>query len=128
MRLLAAAALLLTTSFVQAADSNTTAQAASVLPVDFSPPPVFKNVNLLRNVNLEKGYARNTINVVVENIDKKPQSKYYLPFANDVFGNVGGLEAWDKDAAKKQKFDVEVTQFRPQRLVLSPLGDFGQIH
>lgn len=114
MRLLAAAALLLT-SAVQATTQNTTDTASTgrVLSNGFVPPRAFKNVNLLRNINLEKGYVRETINVVVENVDSQAQSQYYLPFQPDVFNKVGGVEAWEKDATQKQKFHVEKTQSRP---------------
>lgn len=79
-----------------------------VAPIsDFNPPQVFKNTNLVRNTNLEKGYIRETVNVVVENVDKQPQSDYYLPFPADVFDKVGSLEVRDKKAAEKGRFDVE---------------------
>ncbi|KAL6235369.1 hypothetical protein BDW75DRAFT_240190 [Aspergillus navahoensis] len=81
-----------------------------LLSADFKPPQVFKNVNLVRNTNLEKSYARETINVVVENVDKQPQSEYYLSFPSDVFDRVGGLEVRNKKEADKGRFDVETTE------------------
>ncbi|EEP76114.1 hypothetical protein UREG_00963 [Uncinocarpus reesii 1704] len=114
MRLLAAAALLLT-SCAQAISSNSThSPTARALPNDFSPPQVFKNLNLLKHINLEKGYVRETVNVLIENIDQQPQSKYYVPFSNALIGKVGGFEAWEKNAEKNGKFEVETTQFLPQ--------------
>ncbi|KKZ68053.1 oligosaccharyl transferase complex subunit OST4 [[Emmonsia] crescens] len=117
MRLLSAAAVLcslLTTSIsgVYAAAANDTTYASSrlVLPNDFSPPKVFKNINLLRNINLEKGYVRETLNVVVENTDKVPQERYFLPFAADVIDNVGGLEVRNKNAPSNGKFEVKATE------------------
>ncbi|KAJ9223098.1 hypothetical protein DTO169C6_4572 [Paecilomyces variotii] len=83
--------------------------ARLVLPKDFTPPQVFKNTNLLRNINLEKGYLRETVNVVVENVDKKPQSDYYIPFSADIIDKVGGLEVRDKKAPEKGRFDIDVT-------------------
>ncbi|KAK1148330.1 dolichyl-diphosphooligosaccharide--protein glycosyltransferase subunit 1 [Aspergillus melleus] len=71
---------------------------------------VFKNVNLVRNTNLEKGYVRETVNVVVENVDKKPQSQYYIPFATDLVDKIGGLEVRDKKAPEKGRFDVEAVE------------------
>lgn len=99
---------LLTTTLC-AAESNLTAPSTSqqILRGDFQPPQVFKNVNLLRNTNLEKSYVRETINVVVENVDKEPQSMYYLPFPYEIMGKVGGLEVRDKKDADKGKFRVE---------------------
>ncbi|EEQ87685.1 hypothetical protein RJZ56_006071 [Blastomyces dermatitidis] len=117
MRLLSAAALLcgvLTSSIssVRAATANDTTYTSSrlVLPTDFSPPKVFKNVNLLRNINLEKGYVREIVNVVVENTGKEPQERYFLPFASDIIDRVGGLEVRDKNALSHGKFLVDATE------------------
>jgi len=63
----------------------------------FEPPQVFQHTNLVRTVNLEKEYPRETINVVVENIDSKPQQDYYLPFPQDLIARVGGLDVKDKN-------------------------------
>lgn len=119
MRFFAAAAALcgLLVSTVRSADSNSSASAPArtVLPNNFSPPQVFKNVNLLRSINLEKGYVREQTNVVIENTSDKPQTEYYLPFATDTVSKVGGLEVWDKSDAKKEKFDVEATEYLPSR-------------
>lgn len=91
------------------ADSNLTAERTSqqILKGDFRPPQVFKNANLVRNTNLDKGYVRETINVVVENVDQLPQSEYYLPFEYDVIGKVGGLEVRDKKNSAQAKFKTE---------------------
>ena len=91
------------------ADSNLTKSANSqqILQGDFRPPKVFQNVNLVRNTNLDKGYVRETINVVVENVDKQSQSDYYLPFEYEVMGKVGGLEVRDKKNLEKGKFRIE---------------------
>ncbi|KAJ5101524.1 hypothetical protein NUU61_003746 [Penicillium alfredii] len=80
------------------------------LPVDFKPPQVFKNTNLVRNTNLEKGYVRETVNVVVENVDKQPQTDYYIPFPAEVFERVGGFEARDKNAVDKGRLAVDTTE------------------
>ncbi|KAF2687887.1 Ribophorin I [Lentithecium fluviatile CBS 122367] len=82
-----------------------------VLPSTFRPPQVFKNANLVRTTNLDKAYPRETINVVIENIDAKPQSKYYLPFESSLLSRVGGLEVRDKKDAEKGSFKVEVVGF-----------------
>jgi hypothetical protein len=91
------------------ADSNLTKSTSSqqILQGDFRPPKVFQNVNLVRNTNLDKGYVRETINVVVENVDKQPQSDYYLPFEYEVMGRVGGIEVRDKKNLEKGKFQIE---------------------
>ncbi|KAI7520448.1 hypothetical protein KC331_g20182, partial [Hortaea werneckii] len=81
------------TSLAAAADTNTTHESRNILPATFKPPPHFRNVNLVRNINLEKSYPRETINVVVENVDAQPQREYYLPFEQGTLGRIGGLEA-----------------------------------
>ena len=92
------------------AQSNTTdsKQSQQILHSDFKPPQVFENVNLVRTTNLEKGYVRETINVVVSNIDNKAQSEYYLPFEYDVVGKIGGIEVRDKKDASKPAFSVRL--------------------
>ncbi|KAJ5286771.1 hypothetical protein N7478_002457 [Penicillium angulare] len=107
MRFFTAAVLGLFVPSLAAASSITSQQA---VPADFKPPQVFKNTNLVRNTNLEKSYVRETINVVVENVDKSPQSDYYVPFPADVFDRVGGFEARDKKATDKGRFEVVVTE------------------
>lgn len=68
-----------------------------ILGGTFEPPQVFQHTNLVRTVNLEKEYPRETVNVVVENIDNGPQQDYYLPFTQDLIGRVGGFEVKDKN-------------------------------
>jgi oligosaccharyltransferase complex subunit alpha (ribophorin I) len=115
--ILAATALygFLSSWILQAAASPSSTQ--QVLPSNLQPPQTYKNVNLLRNTNLEKGYVRETINVVVENIDKKPQSDYYLAVPSDVFKKVGGLEVRNKNSPEGGRFQVEAARLDPSRLV-----------
>jgi len=86
-----------------------------VLPSTFKPPQVFKNANLVRTTNLDKSYPRETINVIIENIDSKPQSEYYLPFESSLLSKVGGLEVRDKKDAGKGVFKVEVVGLDAER-------------
>lgn len=88
-----------------------------VLASTFKPPKVFKNVNLVRTTNLDKSYVRETVNVIIENVDSKPQSEYYLPFEADVISRVGGLEVKDKKAAGKGVFKAEVVEYDPESYV-----------
>lgn len=113
MRLLQWASLGLLT--LASADSNLTHESRNILPSAFKPPQHFRNVNLVRNVNLEKSYARETINVVIENVDKVPQSEYYLPFEQGMIGRVGGVEVRDKKEPEKGGFVAEVVEFDPYR-------------
>ena len=97
------------------ADSNVTNKGTTqlILQGDFKPPQVFENVNLVRNTNLEKGYVRETVNVVITNVDQKAQSEYYLPFAYDVLSKVGGIEVRDKKNPERGKLDVEAAALAP---------------
>lgn len=104
-------------SLGHADDSNLTDPLSShqILPDSFKPPEVFKNVNLVRNINLEKGYVRETINVVVESSDPKPQDTYYFPFKADTIGKVGGFETRDKKDASKPPFATQLVEYDPHR-------------
>lgn len=99
------------------AETNSTAPLSShiILPAQFKPPQVFENVNLLRTINLEKGYIKETINVVIENVDTKPQDEYYIPFKAELVSKVGGLEVGDKKAPERPKFRTEVVEYDPYR-------------
>jgi oligosaccharyltransferase complex subunit alpha (ribophorin I) len=97
--------------------NNSTSDARLVLPRDFIPPQTFKNVNLVRTTSLEKGYVRETVNVVVENTAKQPQSDYYMPFPSDTIGKIGAFEVRDKKTLSKPRFDIIVTQSISSRCV-----------
>jgi oligosaccharyltransferase complex subunit alpha (ribophorin I) len=104
------------------ADSNLTHESRNILPSTFKPPQHFRNVNLVRNINLEKNYARETINVVIENVDKAAQSEYYLPFEQDTLGRIGGVEVRDKKEPEKGGFAAEVVEVDPYRYIVSLLS------
>lgn len=92
------------------AATNLTTPSRLDLPSGFKPPQVFKNTNLVRNTNLEKSYVRETVNVVVENVDKKPQNDYYIPFSAEVFDRIGGFEVRDKKTPEEGRFNVDYTE------------------
>jgi oligosaccharyltransferase complex subunit alpha (ribophorin I) len=100
-----------------AAQSNSSGVHISkqILPSNFKPPQVFKNTNLVRNINLDKEYARETINVIIENIDSKPQDEYYYPFESETLARVGGFEVRDKKDASLGLFQVEVVEYDTER-------------
>ena len=100
-----------------AADTNLTKSHISrqILPSTFKPPQVFRNVNLVRNINLDKGYPKETTNVVIENIGSSPQDEYYLPFEASVVGRVGGLEVRDKKNPDAGLFAVETVEYDTYR-------------
>ena len=54
------------------------------------------------------------MNVVIENIDSKPQDAYYIPFSVDVVGKVGGLEVKDKKSPGPS-FKTELVEYDPYR-------------
>lgn len=96
-------------------NSSKPLSSKQILPSTFKPPQVFENVNLVRNINLDKGYPRETINVVIKNVDSAPQTKYYLPFEADLISRIGGLEVRDKKDVSKPIFKVEVTEYDTER-------------
>lgn len=111
-----AAGLLSLVSTAFANDSTPSKEAASVT---FRPPQVFKNANLVHIISLEKNYAKEQINVVIENIDKEPQDEYYLPFTADQMSRVGGLEVKDRKDDEAGPFVVEAVDIDPERYALA---------
>lgn len=97
--------------------SNYTSSLSShqILPATFKPPQVFKNANLVRSTNLEKSFVRETVNVVIENVDSKPQTEYFLPFRAEQIRHVGGLEVKDKKEPEKPAFVAETVEYDPHR-------------
>ncbi|KAL9051771.1 MAG: hypothetical protein Q9162_005823 [Coniocarpon cinnabarinum] len=115
-RLAAAALALAPTTFAAQNASTNEKQSTSILPSTFKPPQVFKNTNLVRNTNIDKGYVRDTINVVIENVDNSPQSQYFVPFQAEIIPFVGGFEAKDRnnaDAAPFKTAHVEFDEYSP---------------
>ena len=110
----AAIVLLALCGLCTAAEAESSRQ---ILPSTFKPPQVFKNTNLVRNTNLEKSYIKESINVVIENIDSKPQSEYYIPFDADTISKVGGLEVRDKKDASKPAFKAELVEWEVERSI-----------
>ncbi|KAK0849806.1 dolichyl-diphosphooligosaccharide--protein glycosyltransferase subunit 1 [Friedmanniomyces endolithicus] len=121
MRLLRLATLTIVS--LVSADANVTHESRNILPSTFKPAQHFRNVNLVRNINLEKSYARETINVVVENVDAQPQSEYFLPFEQSSLGRIGGLEVKDKKDPEKAGFLVDVVEVDPYRYGIEGCAD-----
>lgn len=84
-----------------------------ILPRTFRPSPVFRNVNLLRNINLEKGYVRELVNVVIENVASSPQDEYFLPFPSEIVDRVGGIEVRDKKNPGKGVLEAALVEYDP---------------
>ena len=104
-------------SSVYADVNHTKLSSHQILPSTFKPPPVFKNVHLMRHTNLEKGYVRDTINVVIQNLAKEQQHQYYLPFDANTISKVGGLEVRDKKDPDQPAFLTELVEYDPYRYV-----------
>jgi oligosaccharyltransferase complex subunit alpha (ribophorin I) len=121
MRLLAIGAAVL--SFASAAlcteKANLTKPLTSrlILPSTFKPPQNFKNVNLVHIINLEKGYPKESINVVIENIASGPQDEYFIPFTSQKMKTIGGLEVKDKKNVDGGIFKAEAVEFDPERYI-----------
>lgn len=113
-------ALVSCVSFVTASFESTQTSKIS-LPSTFKPPQVFKNANLVHIISLEKNYAKETINVKIENIAKEPQDEYFLPFTSDQLSRVGGIEVKDKKNTEAGPFQVDVVEFDANRY-----GAFGE--
>ncbi|TWU74475.1 dolichyl-diphosphooligosaccharide--protein glycosyltransferase subunit 1 [Metarhizium rileyi] len=82
-------------------------------PAQFKPPQVFRNANLVHIISLEKNYAKEQINVLIENVSKEPQSEYYIPFTTERIARVGGFEVKDRKDANAGPFDSEAVEYDP---------------
>ena len=100
-------------ALISSCSGETNLTSRQILPPTFKPPQNFKNVNLLRSINLEKGYVREAINIVIENIDRKPQSEYYILFPLESISKVGGLQVRDKQDASLPAFRSQLIEYDP---------------
>lgn len=114
---IAAAVLSFASTALCADKSNLTKPLTSrlILPSTFSPPQVFRNINLVHVINLEKGYPKESINVVIENTADVAQNEYFIPFTNEQMERIGGLEVKDRKDAELGLFDVEATELDMER-------------
>jgi oligosaccharyltransferase complex subunit alpha (ribophorin I) len=116
----AAALLGCAATLVSAEKSNTSEHLSSqnILPA-FKPSPVFKNANLVHIISLEKGYPKETVNVVIENISNEPQDEYYIPFTAEQMEKIGDLEVRDKKVPELGLFAAEAAEIDTERFVYS---------
>ncbi|KAH7181120.1 Ribophorin I-domain-containing protein [Fusarium sp. MPI-SDFR-AT-0072] len=101
-------------SFVSVALAGATTDSKTskvILPVDFKPPQVFKNANLVHVISLEKTYVKEQINVLVENVAKEPQTEYYVPFTAEQLPRIGGFEVKDRKDANAGPFVAETVEY-----------------
>lgn len=101
--------------FAIAAGSSDATASHVKLPATFKPAQVFKNTNLVHIISLEKNFAKESINVAIENIDKEPQDEYYIPFTPDQMERIGGIEVKDRKDANVGPFKVQAVEYDPER-------------
>ena len=94
-----------------------TPKSSILLSSTFTPPQVFQQVNLVRTISLEKNYAKETVNVIIQNTSEEPQDEYYLPFTSEKMERVGGFEVRDKKDESVTGFVVDATEFDTYRYV-----------
>jgi oligosaccharyltransferase complex subunit alpha (ribophorin I) len=102
-------------SLVSLAAASTT--SVKTLKDSFTVPQAFENTNLVRNVNLERSYPRETANIVVKNIGAGPASEYYYRFPSDLISHVSGFEVKDRNDPKSRPFRVELAQYTSPKYV-----------
>ncbi|KAL5618768.1 hypothetical protein FOVSG1_000990 [Fusarium oxysporum f. sp. vasinfectum] len=98
-------------SFALAGATTDPKTSKVILPVDFKPPQVFKNANLVHVISLEKTYVKEQINVLVENVAKEPQTEYYVPFTAEQLPRIGGFEVKDRKDANAGPFVAETVEY-----------------
>ncbi|KAI8418562.1 hypothetical protein FOFC_01131 [Fusarium oxysporum] len=98
-------------SFALAGATTDSKTSKVILPVDFKPPQVFKNANLVHVISLEKTYVKEQINVLVENVAKEPQTEYYVPFTAEQLPRIGGFEVKDRKDANAGPFVAETVEY-----------------
>jgi oligosaccharyltransferase complex subunit alpha (ribophorin I) len=86
-----------------------------ILPSNFKPAQNFKNANLVHNINLEKTYPKESINVLIENIASTAQDEYFIPFTSEQMATIGGLEVRDRKNLEGPLFEVEAVEFDTDR-------------
>lgn len=98
--------------FLSTALASATTETSKVnQPVEFKPPQVFKNVNLVHIISVEKNFVKEQINVLIENIASEPQDEYFLPFTADQMARAGGFEVKDRKDANNGPFIAEVVEY-----------------
>jgi oligosaccharyltransferase complex subunit alpha (ribophorin I) len=110
---IATAALSLAATALCADKSNLTSK--TVLPSTFKPPQVFKNINLVHVINLERSYPKESINVVIENVGSTAQDEYFIPFTAEQMEKIGGLEVRDRKVPELGMFVVEPVEVDAER-------------
>jgi oligosaccharyltransferase complex subunit alpha (ribophorin I) len=87
----------------------------NILPSTFKPPQVFRNINLVHVINLEKSYPKESVNVVIENPTTTSQDEYFIPFTAEQMEKICGLEVRDKKIPELGMFAVEPVEIDAER-------------
>lgn len=95
-----------------AAPANSTVK---YLAASFTPPDVFENVNLVRNINLEKAYPREVLNIELKNVGKDAQAEYYLEFPSDFISKIGGLVVRDREQPDSPPLKTQLARYESPR-------------
>ncbi|TVY60733.1 Dolichyl-diphosphooligosaccharide--protein glycosyltransferase subunit [Lachnellula suecica] len=113
---IASAVLSFASTALCAEKSNLTTPLTSklILPSTFKPVQNFQNANLVHIISLEKGYPKESINVVIENIASTAQDEYFLPFTSQQMATIGALEVKDRKNPDGALFQVEAVEFDPE--------------
>ncbi|RKF61157.1 Dolichyl-diphosphooligosaccharide--protein glycosyltransferase subunit 1 [Erysiphe neolycopersici] len=96
--------------YVEQNISNITVSNQIILPGTFTPPPTFKNTKLVRIINLEKNFPRETLNIVVENVDNATQNEYFLSFTSEQMKTVGALEVRDRNEIDEDPLELQAVR------------------
>lgn len=107
--------LLSLASAASSGKTSSTTTTSTTLPATFKPPQVFRNANLVHVISAEKNYIKESINVLIENIDKAAQDEYFLPFRGDQMSRLGGVEVKDRKDASAGPFVAEAVEFDQER-------------
>lgn len=114
-----AVALLASSSWFTAVAAGHANATVKVLPASFTPPSAFENTNLVRNINLEKAYVREVLNVDLKNVGKEAQTEYYLEFPSDVISKIGGLVVRDREKPEDQLLETQLAKYESPRCVVA---------
>jgi oligosaccharyltransferase complex subunit alpha (ribophorin I) len=91
------------------------AAKSTIAKSTWTPTPSFKNINLVHVISLEKNYVKESVNVLIEGVDDKPQDEYFLPFSTDQMSRIGGVEVKDRKDPKNVPFEAEPIEIDPDR-------------
>ncbi|KOS16923.1 Dolichyl-diphosphooligosaccharide--protein glycosyltransferase subunit 1 [Escovopsis weberi] len=81
------------------------------LPAHFKPPQVWQNTNLVHIISVERNYAKEQINILIENTSDEPQDEYFVPFTRDQVARLGAFTAKDRKDAHAEPFLTDAVEY-----------------